>query len=74
MKYSNQIYKYKKNYNDIKKITGIFPESASYPFNSHNKDSKTILKKLSINHVFLARYKIPARNNFEINRYDIKEI
>ena len=74
MKYSNQMYQYKKNYNDIKKITGIFPESASYPFNSHNKDSKTILKKLSINHVFLARYKIPARNNFEINRYDIKEI
>ena len=74
MKYTNQMYQYKKNYNDIKKITGIFPESASYPFNSHNKDSKLILKKLNINHVFLARYKVPAKSSFEINRYDIKEI
>ena len=74
MRYNKQMYQYKKNYNDIKKITGNFPKSASYPFNSHNKDSIKILKKLNINHVFLARHKIPARNNFEINRYDIKEI
>ncbi len=74
MKYINQMYQYKKNYNDIKKITGVFPKSASYPFNSHNKDSKQILKNLDIDHVFLARHNITDKNNFEINRYDIKEI
>ena len=74
MKYIDQMHQYKKNYDDIKKITGISPESASYPFNSHNKDSKLILKKLNINHVFLARYKILVKNNFEINRLDIKEL
>ena len=74
MNFKKQMYQYKKNFNDIKKITGISPISASYPFNSHNKDSKLILKKLNINHVFLARYKIPVKNSFEINRYDIKEI
>ena len=74
MNFKKQMYQYKKNFNDIKKITGISPISASYPFNSYNKDSKLILKKLNINHVFLARYKIPVKNSFEINRYDIKEI
>ncbi len=74
MSFKKQMYQYKKNFNYIKKITGISPLSASYPFNSHNKDSKLILKKLNISHVFLARHKIPARNSFEINRYDIKEI
>ena len=74
MPYKKQMHQYKKNFNDIKKITGIFPESASYPFNSHNKDSIKILKKLHINHVFLASYKILTKNNFEINRYDINHI
>jgi len=74
MQYNNQMYQYKKNYNDIKKITGILPEAASYPFNSHNRDSILILKKLNISHVFLARNKIKVKNNFELNRYDIKEL
>ncbi len=74
MKYSNQLYEYKKNYNDIKKITGLYPESASYPFNSHNKDSRAILKQLNIKQVFLARHKFPIKKNFELNRYDIKEL
>lgn len=74
MQFNQQMHQYKKNFNDIKKITGIPPVSASYPFNSHNKDSIKILKKLDINHVFLASNKNLIKNNFEINRYDIIHI
>ena len=74
MQFNQQMHQYKKNFNDIKKITGIPPVSASYPFNSRNKDSIKILKKLDINHVFLASNKNLIKNNFEINRYDIIHI
>ena len=74
MKFNKQMYQYRKNLKDIKKITGVLPKSASYPYNSFNKDSKKILKKLEIDHVFLARSKNLSQSNFEIKRYDITEI
>ena len=44
----NQTLEYKKNFNEIFKITKIKPNAMSHPLNSYNNETLKILKKLNI--------------------------
>ena len=63
-----QYNEYNKNFNIIKKLTGIEPKSMSHPLNSSNKDTIEILKKLKINCGFSSK----IDRNFNFNKEDDK--
>jgi len=61
-----QYKEYNKNFNIIKKITGIKPKSMSHPLNSRNKDTIEILKKLKISCGFSSKVNHNNNNNEDI--------
>jgi peptidoglycan/xylan/chitin deacetylase (PgdA/CDA1 family) len=75
MNYSDQLDEFSKNYNIIKNITKKKSRSASYPFNSFNKYTIKILKKLKIEVSFLSNNnKIYNNNPLKLSRIDIAEL
>lgn len=75
MNYSDQFNEFFKNYVFIKNITKKIPRSASYPFNSYNKYTLKILKKLKIEACFLSNNnKVYNNNPLKLCRIDIGEL
>ena len=68
--YKNQMYEYKKNLKDLKKIINKKNIFCAYPSNSFDKKTIKVLKKLNIKFAFRSDHKFKVISNFEIKRID----
>ncbi|MDC0253328.1 polysaccharide deacetylase family protein [Bacteriovoracales bacterium] len=70
LSYEKQKEEYRKNYNYLKDLLGVVPETVAHPCGSYNEDTLEVLKSLGVNIGFRANMSFPDRGGLEFPRED----